>query len=368
MQTEEKTGKAGPYFSKETTNIIKGVAIILMFFHHFWGFPNWILPEYGGSAYENLSFLRFPLKICVLIFCSLSGYFYYFSRKKTYSYSLQKIRSILTRYWVCLFLLGTIGVLFFHHSYDLPSVIKELCAIQSTTVLFNWYVAFYLVCMMLAPLLTRFLSRRPALEISVYFVALPLLFQVLFALIKVSFLPDLFLNCSNWLPAFYYGFLLAEYSVFEWIGEKFKKLVPNRILQGLIAIIMLPVLTFLNAGSHIYFNITFDLNSLLILLDIIIMPLELFFLIEICKLIHAHSKIATGIFSALGKVSTLMWFLHSAFFNFERSFFQPLAYFSGVPIISVICGLILTFVFAFILQVLIERCETIFIRKSKRIS
>ena len=82
MQTEEKTGKAGPYFSKETTNIIKGVAIILMFFHHFWGFPNWILPEYGGSAYENLSFLRFPLKICVLIFCSLSGYFYYFSRKK----------------------------------------------------------------------------------------------------------------------------------------------------------------------------------------------------------------------------------------------------------------------------------------------
>lgn len=126
-QIDVSEARKQPFFSKDTTSVIKGVAIILMFMHHFWGFPDWILPEYGGQSYERLSVLRFPLKICVLIFCSLSGYFYYFSKEKTLRYSLRKIRAIVVRYWVCLILLGTIGVLFFHHYYDASSVEKN-CA------------------------------------------------------------------------------------------------------------------------------------------------------------------------------------------------------------------------------------------------
>ncbi len=342
-----------PFFSKDTTSVIKGVAIILMFMHHFWGFPDWILPEYGGQSYERLSILRFPLKICVLIFCSLSGYFYYFSKEKTLRYSLRKIRAIVVRYWVCLILLGTIGVLFFHHYYGASSVVKELCALQSTTIRFNWYVSFYVICMLLAPLLTRFLTGRPALEMIVYFVVIPMFFQW----IRIGFLSEFFLHFSTWLPAFFFAYMLAEYSVFEKIAHRYPKLISSEICRGLFALSMLVVLSFLNARSHIYFNIAFYPEELLILLDIIIMPLELYFLFELCKLIQEHTKTAARILSALGKESTLMWFLHSVFFTYEKTFFQPLAYFTGIPVLSLIIGLTLTFVVAFLLRIPIEKCE-----------
>lgn len=355
---EEQERKV-PFFSKETTSVIKGVAIILMFIHHFWGFPEWILPEYGGTSYENLSFLRFPVKICVLIFCFLSGYFYYFSKEKTYAYSLRKIRGIFTRYWICLFLLGAVGIFYFDHYYDAASVVKELLALQSTTIRFNWYVAFYFVCMMLAPLLVRFLKKKPIPEAVVYFLVLPLLFQGIFQWIQVEFLSEFFLHCSIWLPAFYSGFMFAEYSVLEKIEARYKKLITSRACQVLVAAVMLPALMVMNASAHIYFNLTFDPDDLWILLDFIIMPLEMFFLVELCKLISARTKTAKLILSALGKESTLMWFLHSAFFTYEKPLFQPLAYFTGVPVLSLIIGLGLTFIVAFVLRMLIDKCEAI---------
>ncbi len=358
-QIDVSEARKQPFFSKDTTSVIKGVAIILMFMHHFWGFPDWILPEYGGQSYERLSILRFPLKICVLIFCSLSGYFYYFSKEKTLRYSLRKIRAIVVRYWVCLILLGTIGVLFFHHYYDASSVVKELCALQSTTVRFNWYVSFYVICMLLAPLLTRILTGRPALEMIVYFVVIPMFFQGLFQWIRIEFLSEFFLHFSTWLPAFYFAYMLAEYSVFEKIAHWYPKLISSEICRELLALSMTVALSFLNARSHIYFNIAFYPEELLILLDIIIMPLELYFLFELCKLIQAHTKTAARILSALGKESTLMWFLHSVFFTYEKTFFQPLAYFTGIPVLSLIIGLGLTFIVAFVLRMLIDKCEAI---------
>ncbi len=63
--------------SKRDSDIIKGIAIILMYVHHFFCFPTWYV---DGISYPQLTgfaeFFRFPTKICVPVFAFLTGYVY----------------------------------------------------------------------------------------------------------------------------------------------------------------------------------------------------------------------------------------------------------------------------------------------------
>lgn len=63
--------------SKRDSDIIKGIAIVLMFIHHFFCFPAWYIE---GISYPQLAefaeFFRFPTRICVSLFAFLTGYAY----------------------------------------------------------------------------------------------------------------------------------------------------------------------------------------------------------------------------------------------------------------------------------------------------
>ena len=83
------------YIKREYTNIIKGLAIIIMFAHHFLTFPEWIIQGVNFSASDTFAdFFNLPLKICVSLFAFLTGYFYYFRKKKTVKYSVKKATDI----------------------------------------------------------------------------------------------------------------------------------------------------------------------------------------------------------------------------------------------------------------------------------
>lgn len=74
-------------FDQRTTNILKGIAVILMFAHHFFGYPEWIA---APNQYIGLPFIGTPWSysigkygsICVSIFAFITGYGVYFSYKK----------------------------------------------------------------------------------------------------------------------------------------------------------------------------------------------------------------------------------------------------------------------------------------------
>ena len=84
---------------KETTRQIKGIAILLMIFHHFCGTA--LFPELG----EMWIRLGASCKICVAIYAVLSGYGYFFAKEKTVRYGLKKIWGLLEIYWLSLFTL-----------------------------------------------------------------------------------------------------------------------------------------------------------------------------------------------------------------------------------------------------------------------
>lgn len=79
------------YIERNTTDIIKGIALILMFFHHFFTFPDaWI--DSVSNIYTDNYFEIFQngTNLCVSIFAFLTGFFYYYNNNKTVKYSIKK--------------------------------------------------------------------------------------------------------------------------------------------------------------------------------------------------------------------------------------------------------------------------------------
>lgn len=85
--------------NKKTTQMIKGIAILIMIMHHFC--TTTLFPDLSAG------FVKFgaTCKICVAIYAVLSGYGYFFAREKTVRYGVKKIWGLLQIYWLSLFTL-----------------------------------------------------------------------------------------------------------------------------------------------------------------------------------------------------------------------------------------------------------------------
>lgn len=83
--------------TKQITQKIKGLAILIMIAHHFLGY------DFGANFSNTWVGIGSSLKICVGIYAVLSGYGYFFSREKTVKYGLNKVWGLLQEYWITLF-------------------------------------------------------------------------------------------------------------------------------------------------------------------------------------------------------------------------------------------------------------------------
>ena len=58
-----------PYFDRNTTNIIKGIALIMMFIHHFYTIPGWWVEGISYPLIEKFTlYFCMPSKLCVSTF------------------------------------------------------------------------------------------------------------------------------------------------------------------------------------------------------------------------------------------------------------------------------------------------------------
>ena len=167
-----------PFFDHSTTNILKGIAIIMMFVSHFFMFPNWWVDGISYSASEWAKWkhnLGAPLAFCVNIFCFLTGYFYYFNKNKTYKYSLKKIWNLLIPYWVVMFLLMGVSTYFCGYHYTWNAVLRESLALSRPTMIFCWYVNFYILCMLCLPLCVKLMSKNIYFDLFLALILYPII-------------------------------------------------------------------------------------------------------------------------------------------------------------------------------------------------
>lgn len=88
------------YFTKKESNVIKGIAIILMLMHHLWRFPDRL---YYSGITDNFTIFGQSIslylgdfgKICVSLFFFISGYGLYTSHTKNHLILLQKSKTFI---------------------------------------------------------------------------------------------------------------------------------------------------------------------------------------------------------------------------------------------------------------------------------
>lgn len=322
------------YIEKDATNYIKGIALIFMFIHHFFTFPDWYIE---GISYPYLSSFASlfcsPLKICVPVFAFLTGYFYYFSKNKKIRYSIKKSTDVWLAYIFVFFILLIPAILLGVYDFSIKSFVLELFALKRPTMIFCWYVVFYISTMFILPIYSRICIKAPCF-CFLLFLALPsvaagLLNKIVFG--EATGILQIIDNLT-WFPSVGIGYLFAKY---RWFFE-IKNLVniQNRILSTLISVLFIVF-----AMTARYFSCP----------DIVCAPFFIFGIIEIYH--NTKHKIIYKPLSIIGKYSLVMWLLHCIFFNQCKEYTQPILYFPKEPILVTLWGLVICLLVAIVIQI-----------------
>ena len=345
-----------PYFEKNTTAIIKGVALVMMFVHHFFTFPEWWMDGIDYPILKVLApYFREPLKICVPIFCFLTGYFYYYNKDKSFLYSARKITDILIDYWCVFFLFAFIAIRTVHYVYTPINFLKEMFALTRPTMKFCWYVYFYYSFMLIFPLIVKALSKNIHFDLFISTLLLPVLLRVVIKIFGIfivnSTIEQVLNSLALWFPSVLVGFVFAKNELFEKISYYNISSKAIDVFLWIVGLFCVPMGRYFLPSISLNFGILPIVHTKLtvtVLLDFIYAPTFIYCLVNLCRVIEL--KKTQFVLKQIGKHSLLMWFGSCIFYNNSKSVFQPLLYWPHNPILVLIWGLLICYVFSIALD------------------
>ena len=217
-------------FSIEYTNYIKGIAIILLLVHHFI-YVDFHIPFKSGNIHELIVLL---CKVCVPIFCVLSGFGITKSYKKRYDgsfamgvkFTYEHIKKLVFNYW-CVYIpvllaslaFGFLGYPTEVYGTGIKGVINFFLDFLGMRAMFYtptynntwWFIEATLVYYLLFPLIFKAYKRVPF--ITMFFLIIPLLYVQFFSVPK-------FLQCTTnreifYLFSFTVGMVLADRDILD---------------------------------------------------------------------------------------------------------------------------------------------------------
>ena len=325
------------FIEKKDTNIIKGVALIFMFIHHFFTFPDRLIE---GISYNGLDLFaelfHDPFKICVSLFAFLTGYFYYFNKNKSFKYSFKKSTDLYINYVVILALMLIMDVILKCYRLSAKNVILELSLLDMPNMEFCWYVAFYIISILLLPLYAKIAKKSPVLAFSCG-VVLPCLISVMINIVKTHFdvgsldaVLDIIANL-RWFPCIASGYLFASEKLFQKIDICRSG---NRLLKTVVYLLFMIIPFFARIGNGSF--------------DFVFAPMFIFGLVSLLKTFKTVKFLFP--ITVIGKYSLLMWFIHSVFFNVSKEYTQPILYYPHNPVLVLLWGIIICLSISFIVS------------------
>lgn len=315
---------------KRMTNVVKGVALILMFIHHFYGYPQWLIegisiPEFDFLGYDISVWVGCATQLTVDMFAFMTGWGYFHVKEKDYKYSFRKIISFLKVYWIQLGLFFIPLTIFYGNKLSLSEVAMSIFAVNESNnvVMFAWYVFVYVLLMLTLPIVVKTLFNKPLLDFTVPLIVCHLLFYATYLLDGNYYF--VFHNYVYYLELAIVGYLLNNYKVFDKIPFKLDNIVVNSIL-------FLGIL-FIRGYTSII--------SLRVNVALILVPLLIYLTVQIVSKLDLKSRKVSHILMRLGEHSLNMWFIHSMAFNpYLSPVFQSLFYLPKNPILVIIFSLI----------------------------
>ena len=343
------------YMTKRITDAIKGVALIFMFVHHFFTFPDWYVE--GISYPELLEFariFRLPLKMCVPVFAFLTGYFYFFNADKSMRYSIRKILDVLVSYWVVYIFLLVFAVLTNCYTFNAADILWEMFALKRPIMTFCWYVSFYYCTMLLLPLLSRNTKKIPfAADICVWLLLPNVICLLIMHYNKFNAIQQLPKNMKEWFPCVAIGYLFAKHNLFDLFDSFLENAKQHwKIVLYILLVSGSAMGRFVSDSFTIGFieirNVSYNL---IFSTDIFYTPIFVYGLAKLLQSVKINQ--IHKLLGELGRKSLIMWFVHCIFFNCCKTLTQKILYVPQNPILVTIFGLLLCYIAAVMLSFII---------------
>lgn len=323
----------------------------MMFIHHFFTFPEWWGEGISYPLIKGLSpYFREPLRLCVPVFCFITGYFYFYHNNRSYRYSLKKITDILISYWCVFFPFAVTAAVCVDYQYTLGDIVKECFALHRPTMVFCWYVNFYIAFMLIMPLTRKIMSRNIYVDLIIAFIVIPS--AIRFA---DHFVSRSLNNLIEWFPIVLLGYIFADHNLFEKIYDLNTKFIKNKTLNTFVYLIIAfaaPMGRWLKPALTIAFS---ALPPFHISMDILYTPMFIYAVANLCGAMNF--KRLKFILIQIGKYSLLMWFISCIFYNNSKSIFRPILYYPHNPILVTVWGLILCFIPAYVIDTGVKKLQ-----------
>lgn len=308
-------------FTKEETLKVKGIAILLLVFHHMYRTVAHISShgvQLSFMTAEHISQIAFCFRICVYIFAILTAYGVTLSFEKSIKNNINVGKFLIQRYirlmapfWFTLVVLYIVYALlpgvdpFACYQGNVKYIVGDFLGILDmtgkTTNMFNgvfWYMNFAIIEIVLIPLI-YFLVKRFGFAVliftSIFWEAIPNTFHSIYGGDYIWYLFAIEL-----------GVLLAHSNAFDKIKVYYEKLgMAGKILGGGILLVSAGVFPYFS-----WFKITNNYFGIRAIFHTVGAVAAIFF-----SYLVIRGKILTRVLSFLGKYSADMFLIHTIVFT-----------------------------------------------------
>lgn len=282
--------KRSVVLTKDYSEMVKGISVLMMILHHIWGFPEKI-PELPLSHLEVQ--IGAACKICVSIFMFLSGYglYYTFGKKGTIRV-WHRVWNIYKRFWQVFFIFAPIGFLFLSKPFALPNFLANLFCLEFSYNHEWWFLGTYIELLLVLPIVLLASTKK---WFPYLIVCLSVLLRGLSGGIDLNSggASSHFYYFCYYFPSFFLGLLFCKYSLFE----RFRAVVTKEYLCLGICLVL--------TGLAFVVRSKWDITEM----TIVMTPLFIYIFVAFFRAIGS----ANQVFLFFGKHSMSMWLTHSFF-------------------------------------------------------
>lgn len=343
-------------FSREKTQILKGIALLLMLVHHTVNKDYWTQgPSSLASIYD---YVGHSTKMCVWIFAFLVGYGFFCSKNKSLAYCFKRIALLVIPFWVMLFGMFIPAAYF---SGGLAQVMGESLVGGGKEIFYNmfgfseslnwysWFVGFYCFSILMMPALHKVFQRFPKMGWIAAIIGYYIVAVVLHSIPNWDQMPIvhmMFTTCTL-IPLIIVGYMCAMWNsegrLPLWFEGK------NRLPWALLTI---AIVMFIN-------GLRFETKGVCI--QAFYTPFLIFAVVGIFNSFELKwlSKGLTNV----GDLSMYMWFFHAIFFTETVNLYTKNLVFE--PIHNYFYTLVMTFVLTYCGSWVIKKILTPILNKIK---
>lgn len=343
--------------TKKDTQMAKGIAVLGMVMLHLFCRmdPLPYVPLIWTGDYPLIYYFGLFGDICVPVFCFCSGYAHYLmadAQKRSYPKRIPgKALRFVCNYWVVVVVFSILGLLF-DRSGNIPgdwtTFFGNLFIVDMNYNGAWWFVATYLILLVLSPLLAE-LTRRTGwilllgVSFIVYFASYMFRFNILihFDSSLLRWLWDQAIRFGISQFPYFVGMVCRKYSCVSWLRSFCK----NRPILKYLIIFGLPTAAFLGHGVVMSLAVApFTAGAVLAALFLVELP-----------------GWAREFFLLLGKHSTNIWLVHMFFYH---RLFVHLAFAAKYPLLILAFMLALSFGSSVVIEFLYRPICAIIDRKT----